>query len=129
VAFKTVLFGGVVVGILLIAYFWISTSPDAGWEERARDRGWAEAERDIVQGKLRLKTYGCPIEGEQEDAKRLKQRFAVEWKRVAGCCVTKEFAEEVEAYNERMNQEISVRFGADALDKARPEIHPVGRDE
>jgi len=84
------------------------------------------AERDIAAGNLSLKGYGPPRPAWHRDyVKLLKERHGIEVVGVAGCTVTPEFSEEVKGYNDRMNQEVASRFGADVFNNAVNEVRPV----
>jgi len=50
-----------------------------------------------------------------------RERYGVDFDTVAGCVVTEELVERTKGYNERMQREISRRFGPDVLEKLEEE--------
>ena len=63
--------------------------------------GIRKAEEDIRNGKKRIYYFGKPYGGPQPP---VDERSGLPIEIVAGCCVSREFAERVEAYNETMRR-------------------------
>ena len=84
---------------------------------RAAEDGRHEAQRDIREGKLILRSYGLMAGGTSPYTRLLFERLGVRTRAVAGCVVDATIIEKTSAYNEVMKEEISRRFGAEALEE------------
>ena len=81
----------------------------------AAARGRAAAERDILEGQLRIRTYGLPSPSAGLYRELLKEKLGIDVVTVAGCVVNESLVAETDAYNTLMEAEISRRFGPDIL--------------
>jgi len=101
-------------------------APKVKWRSEARAE---EAERDIAAGKLCLKTYGLPEHRSRKYYAMAKEKYDLDFDRVAGCFVDEQLVERVKGYNEPMLQEISRRFGPNALENLAKEARVQSQQE
>jgi hypothetical protein len=94
-----------------------------GCEDRKADQkakwraeGRAEGDSDLAAGKLRLKTYGLPVEWSRLYHQMARDKLGLEFDTVAGCVVDDELVERAAGYNEPMRREIDRRYGPGALE-------------
>jgi hypothetical protein len=83
-----------------------------------RAEGREEAERDIIAGSMKIKIYGL-MAGMGPEAeihrRRMREHFGIEIEVVASCVVSSELMERSRAYNERIMEEITRKYGKDAF--------------
>jgi hypothetical protein len=91
---------------VLFLIFWGCSGPEQA--------GIAEAERDIAAGTLRLKYHGLLPHWHDTYCDLMRQRLGVSMQAVAGCDDNADLRQQVQAYNDRMEREISTRFGPSA---------------
>ena len=88
---------------------------------KAYQAGRADAEQDVCVGRLAIEVFGLPSFWESDYANILEQRYHIQIKRVAGCCVNDQIIDHARGYNEVMEAEIQRRFGAGVLEKVEAE--------
>ncbi|OYW35423.1 MAG: hypothetical protein B7Z42_14700, partial [Brevundimonas sp. 12-68-7] len=92
------------------------SSPHGSW--LAEIKGRADARKDLRAGKLRLETMGLlPAPWERTNEDLLKERYGIQYSRVAGCVVSDELIGHAKGYNQIMTAEIHRKFGDDVLHK------------
>lgn len=85
-------------------------------------KGRADARKDLQSDKLRVETMGFPpAPWEKTYERTMKERYGIEFQRVAGCVVSDRLIGHAKGYNEIMGAEITRRFGADVLKKTADE--------
>src|SRR5437588_419426 len=77
--------------------------------------GRVEAEKDIADGKLGYRGFGKLVAWWEEAAAVLRERYGLTCQVVGHCLTSSEVAAKAIGYNERMQQELNSRFGADVL--------------
>jgi hypothetical protein len=70
------------------------------WWLSASTRGKIAAHLDLRRGHYTLLVYGLPAAGEPAYRRVLKDRYEIEWKRVANCTVTPALVNYANSYNE-----------------------------
>jgi hypothetical protein len=101
----------------------IQFSPYSILEYLKADRiGRAEAEKNLRSGHLAIEIYGYPMKGEREYGDILRQRYQIEFRRVAGDTnISAKVIGHAKGYNEVSEPEIKRRFGGDILKAAEEE--------
>lgn len=91
----------------------VQFSPYSILEYLKADRiGRAEAEKDLRSGHLAIEIYGYPMKGEPEYRDILRQRYQIEFRRVAGDTnISAKVIGHAKGYNEVSEPEIKRRFG------------------
>jgi len=116
----------VVIGVVLLGGC-AKQPPETGTSTAAEqptispaDRGIARARKDIAEGNVRILYYGKPWSAGKplvDDASGLPVEI------VEGCCVTAEFVQETDAYNQTMRETLQ-----DAKSRARAYLERHGLD-
>jgi hypothetical protein len=83
--------------------------------------GKAEAQRDLEQGKIKLRVKGMPIEGEEKLFANIHKKYAIELYRIGGCVISAEIDGYWLGYNEVMNSVIEQQYGAEFLERISSE--------
>jgi hypothetical protein len=89
--------------------------------------GKEQAARDVRAGRLVVQTYGLPSRAAPVYRELLKARLGVDEYVVGGCMTTPAQEGSSAGYNVFMEQEITRRFGRDALEKVLVEAHALTR--
>ncbi|MBL8820763.1 MAG: hypothetical protein JNL58_32375 [Planctomyces sp.] len=84
------------------------TSPDFA-------RGQADADADIQAGILGQRAYGKLAPWWEDAARLLKVRYGIKSEIVGSCITEMAVAAAADGYNERMAEEVLVRFGSDVV--------------
>jgi hypothetical protein len=88
---------------------------------QAYQTGEFDAENDLRANRLVVENWGFPMKGQNEYAKILREKYSVEFKRVAGDIVDGQTVGHAKGYNELSEAEIKRRFGNDVFEKAKIE--------
>lgn len=80
--------------------------------------GRKEAERDILQGRVAMLTYGLPVAWQPNYREILLNEHGIELRTVAGCMVSDSLLEYVAAYNEVMATHIAGTQGDGVFESA-----------
>lgn len=91
--------------------------------------GRIDAKIDLAHGRYRELGYGLPPPRMPEYISLLRQRYGVEYDAVAGCTVSKDLVDYVDAYDEVSTAAISRRFGHDIFKEVADETIVVGYQE
>jgi hypothetical protein len=76
-------------------------------------RGQLDARIDLAHGRYEILGYGLPPLGMDRYISLLSQRYGVDYREVAGCTVSKETRDYVEAYDSVSGSAINRKFGHD----------------
>jgi hypothetical protein len=75
---------------------------------------------------LAIETAGLPHPWRATYARLLRDRHGIELRSIGGCVLDDVTVKHIASYNAVMEAEISRRFGAHALEKARAEVQRLG---
>lgn len=84
-------------------------------------RGALVAHYDISRGHYQILGYGLPAPTRREYVRILKTRYGVEYHAVAGCIVSQQLVDYVDAYDEVSMSAAQRKFGLDIFKKASTE--------
>lgn len=85
-------------------------------------QGRAEAEVEIAAGRLGHRAFGKLVTWSEKIAEVLQDRYQIAFQIVGGCTTRSSVKARAVGYNERMNEEIAVRFGSDVVAAIRREL-------
>jgi hypothetical protein len=77
--------------------------------------GMVEATYNVWRGHYEVKIYGDPRFFDEDYAKKIKERYGISHKVVAGCMVNRNLIEYVYGYNYVMKKAIFKTFGEDII--------------
>jgi hypothetical protein len=95
-------------------------APD-GYSQADYDRGRTDAQNDIKSGVLAYEFAGLPAPSDDEEIRLFRERYHIEFRRVAGDEIRIEAISHMIGYNEIALPEIERRFGKDILQKVADE--------
>lgn len=98
-------------------------APD-GYSQADYDRGRTDAQNDIKSGVLAYEFAGLPAPSDDEEIGLFRERYHIEFRRVAGDEIRIEAISHMIGYNEIALPEIERRFGKDILQKVADEARP-----
>ncbi|MGP8252161.1 MAG: hypothetical protein ACLQHF_09010 [Terracidiphilus sp.] len=84
-------------------------------------RGRLDARIDLAHGRYEILGYGLPPLGMDRYISLLRQRYGVDYRVVAGCTVSKETLDYVEAYDSVSGSAINRKFGHDIFKEVASE--------
>ncbi|MBI5821044.1 MAG: hypothetical protein HZA88_18910 [Verrucomicrobia bacterium] len=85
------------------------------WSPTAEVRGRVVAKLDLACGHYEVQSYGHPAFWKREYAKLLRERYGIECRTVAGCCVWDSLVSYVRAYNGVVKAAMKRKFGRDVF--------------
>jgi hypothetical protein len=85
------------------------------WRPIPRISGRHDARNDLAHGRFRILGYGLPAKGLPVYIALLRQQYEVEYDHVAGCTVSQETIDYVDAYDEVSAAAINRKFGHDVV--------------
>ena len=102
------------LGVIPVLFFglWFL---EAGWTLSAAARGSVAARFDVDRGHYEIQAIGLATPWRPKCAALLRERYGVEQRTVAGCCVTESLDSYIRAYNGVMRSAALRKFGHDVF--------------